>query len=126
MGKSALHHASKKARSNTRDTAQADIVALLVHGGACVEARDHNGCTALMFTVANGDEVAAKVLLDAKSNINVKDFEGHTPLDYAVNFGHSSVDKLLRECGAEDDISDSEGNMVPSKTSDSATGQKLK
>lgn len=127
--KSALHHASKKARSNTRDTAQADIVAMLVRGGAYVEARDHNGCTALMFTVANGDEVAARVLLDAKSNINVKDFEGHTPLDYAVNFGHSSVDQLLREHGAEADISDTEMSMVPLKTGDDVTasdGKKLK
>jgi len=106
--KSALHHACKKARSNPDDITQANIVSLLVRAGSYVEARDHNGCTSLMFAVANGDEVAAKVLLEANANVNVKDFEGHAPIDYAVNFGHEDVFPLLITFGAQREDSDAE------------------
>merc|ERR1712151_1241438 len=54
--KSAMHHASKRARKNRdtpNDSVQAEIVELLIKQKAYLEARDHNGCTALMFAVAN-------------------------------------------------------------------------
>jgi len=111
--KSALHHASKRIRNETDEAAQAEIVELLVAAGAYVEARDHNGCTALMFAVANGDDAATRTLLEAQANINVKDYEGHTPLDYAVNFGHEEVAVLLKSHGAEGEDSDRDYNAVP-------------
>merc|ERR1711870_3780 len=77
-----------------------EIVSMLFHAGAYIEARDHNGCTALMFAVANGDESVAATLVNCRANVNVKDFEGHMPLDYAMNFGHENLAKLLKDAGA--------------------------
>lgn len=100
--KSALHHASKWAkRVDCPDVepAQGDIVRMLLNAGAYMEARDHNGCTALMFSVANGEAYVTQELLRAMANVNVKDFEGHRPLDYAVNFEHTHIERMLREHG---------------------------
>jgi len=110
--KSALHHASKRTRRRRGELGdtQAEIVNLLLHAGAYIEGRDHNGCTALMFAVANGDDTVTRALLDARANVNVKDFEGHTPLDYTRNFGHDNLTKLLRSFGAMGEESDEENN----------------
>jgi len=107
--KSALHHASKRAKSRRTleyDAAQADIITTLLCCGACLEGRDHNGCTALMFAVANGDEAVTRSLLTAQANVNVQDFEGRMPLDYAQNFGHHKLATLLKAAGAEGHESD--------------------
>merc|ERR1711957_1020159 len=118
--KTALHHASKRARAR-RDSGyndvQAEIVSLLLEAGAFMEARDHNGCTALMFAVANGDTSVVKRLLTNAANPNTRDFEGHTPLDYAKNFGHQIMGDLLKNAGAIDDDSDNEEPGLPSPTS---------
>lgn len=101
--KSALHHASKRARrieGAAADMSQADIVRMLIEAGSLIEARDHNGCTALMFAVANGEHGVAKALVEASANVNVRDFEGHTPLDYASNLGHPELANFLRSEGA--------------------------
>jgi len=105
--KSALHHCAKRTQSQPSAQAktvstrlQADIVVLLIRHKAYIEARDHNGCTALMFAVANGDEAVVTTLLSNHANVNVRDFEGHTPLDYATNFGHTGLSKTLRSYGA--------------------------
>eukprot|EP00928_Gymnodinium_smaydae_P027335 TRINITY_DN21177_c0_g1_i2.p1 TRINITY_DN21177_c0_g1~~TRINITY_DN21177_c0_g1_i2.p1 ORF type:complete len:1189 (+),score=375.48 TRINITY_DN21177_c0_g1_i2:67-3633(+) len=114
--KSAMHHASKRARKRREgayDTVQAEIVHMLIQAKASIEARDHNGCTALMFAVANGDEGVAQVLLKAGANMNVRDFEGHTPLDYAANFGHTTLVTILRNAGAVADESEEEPPPTP-------------
>jgi len=98
--KSALHHAAKK--GSTQAAVQAQIVQLLVGAKACIEARDHNGCTPVMFASANGGASVVKALVDIHANINVMDFEGHTPLAYAKHFHHHEVAELLRIEGAED------------------------
>mmetsp|Transcript_94100 Transcript_94100/g.206089 ORF Transcript_94100/g.206089 Transcript_94100/m.206089 type:complete len:1250 (+) Transcript_94100:224-3973(+) len=100
--KCALHHASKRAQkpgASETDNIQGDIVNMLLDAGAYLEARDHNGCTALMFAVANGDIGVTRVLLKSQANVNVKDFEGHRPLDYAINFDHEDIAQLLIEAG---------------------------
>merc|ERR1711920_965640 len=83
------------------DRVQWRIIKRLIAAGSYIEGRDHNGCTPLMFTVANGDMEVAKVMLEARSNINAKDFEGHTPLDYASHFGHAELVKLIKDMGGE-------------------------
>merc|ERR1712217_716571 len=103
--KSALHHAAKRMRSSAEELEEnranaSDIVSMLLNAGAYIEARDHNGCTALMFAVANGDESVAATLVMSRANVNVKDFEGHMPLDYAMNFGHENLAQLLKDAGA--------------------------
>merc|ERR1712087_946123 len=53
------------------------------------------------FTVANGDVEVAKVMMEARANINAKDFEGHTPLDYASHFGHAELMQVIKDLGGE-------------------------
>jgi len=101
--KSALHHASKRAK--TRRTAQAfagtsdqsDVVVLLLQGRAQVDIQDDNGCTALMLAVASGDISVARSLLVARANVNSKDSEGQTSLDYAVSFEHADMVQMLKD-----------------------------
>lgn len=92
---------------------QAEIVQTLLTHGAYVEARDHNGCTALMFAAAAGNEHATSVLLP-HANVNCKDYEGHTPLEYTKNFGYPLVADLLRNAGAEseDEEDDTRSDLV--------------
>merc|ERR1712187_214156 len=73
------------------DASHGDLVSTLVNAKADIEARDHNGCTALMFAVANGDWVTTKALLDSGANPEVTDYEGHKPVDYAEQFGHPEL-----------------------------------
>merc|ERR1712228_506960 len=83
------------------DDGNVEIVSMLIDAGAYLEARDHNGCTPLMFAVANGHELVVKRLIQDQANLNVKDFEGHTCLDYAKNFGHDDLYQMLKKSGAQ-------------------------
>ncbi|CAK0837833.1 unnamed protein product [Prorocentrum cordatum] len=115
--KSALHHSCKRAKASSEDTVNVEIVSALIEADANKEARDHNGCTPLMFAVANGDQRVVQRLVTAQANLNVKDFEGHTCLDYATNFGHTELFVMLKQCGAvsglpedNDEPGEGEGN----------------
>merc|ERR1712151_826337 len=103
--KSALHHACKRQMDDGctkgADSVQCRIIKRLIAAGSYIEGRDHNGCTPLMFTVANGDVDVAKVMMEARANINAKDFEGHTPLDYASHFGHAELMQVIKDLGGE-------------------------
>lgn len=98
--RNALHHAARRStlrRGDQADVFQVQIVGLLLNRGIALEARDHNGCTALFFAVANGDEAVTKALLSAQANVNVCDYEGKSIFDYAWNFGHANLVDLLTE-----------------------------
>jgi len=113
--KTALHHACKRARNKRivqYNEVQADIVGLLLLHSATLEARDHNGSTALMFAVANGDDLVARRLIEAEANVNVRDFEGHTPLEYARTFNKPAMETLLLEAGAIAQEEDEDGEPV--------------
>merc|ERR1712217_662150 len=72
------------------------------------EARDQNGCTPLMFAVANGDEAVSRTLLVSEANVGAKDFEGRMPMDYAINFGHDKIVRMLRSAGGVSSNEDSQ------------------
>lgn len=125
--KTALHHASKRARKirgKLRDITQVAIVSALVYNGAHVEAVDHHGCTPLMFAVGNNDETLAKVLLDAGANVNSRDCEGHTPLDYAKHFGYHKLLGMLIAFGAEGEDDNAEHQDCETAPDDAATRDK--
>merc|ERR1739848_614525 len=94
--KSALHHVAKR-----RGYGQAEIAQLLLEKMARIEATDQNGCTPLMFSVANGDDAVCRTLIKHLADVNAKDVEGNGPLDYAKNFSQSVIGQLLRDAGAE-------------------------
>lgn len=47
--------------------------------------RDQNGCTPLMFAVANGNEAVSRRLILALADVNGYDFESQSGLGYAKN-----------------------------------------
>lgn len=99
--RTSLHHASKKAkRPQSNDAIQAEIIHLLIEHGAYIEARDQNGCTALMLACTNTDLVMTKMLIQYGASVNVADNDGYTPLDYAKRFCRDETVKFLRERGA--------------------------
>jgi len=103
--KGALHHACKRVkarRSEECDDVHSQIVGMLVDADAQLEARDHNGCTAIMFAIATGSEVVVQRLLTARAQVNVADYEGHTVLDYAVHLGQDRIANVLRAHNAKE------------------------
>jgi kinesin family member C2/C3 len=120
--KTALHHASKRPCA---DEGQAAIITMLLHAKAYLEARDHNGCTALMFAVANGSEAVARRLVQAQANVNAADYESHTCLDYAIQFNHPDLVQLLRKAGAVE-IKDEEEEEDAPEDNDKADVEDLK
>jgi len=99
--RTALHHAATRGKKASSKHAQTGIVRKLLTHGCSREARDHNGCTPLMFAVANGSEDVAQLMLEARANVNVADFEGLTPLDYAHKSGNEVLQKLLANAGGK-------------------------
>lgn len=98
--KTALHHAATRARKSPKNV-QTGIVRMLLQSNASLEARDHNGCTPLMFAVANGAEEIAQLLIESRANVNVADFEGLTPLDYGMSFGHEGLQRIIANAGGK-------------------------
>lgn len=89
---------------------EAKSMALLIMGGANVDAIDKAGKTALIHSVNGyGSDIhlLLQILLNAKANPNIKDNEGKTALMYAVR-GSSSIKSvsLLIDCGANLDLLD--------------------
>ncbi|CAL1139795.1 unnamed protein product [Cladocopium goreaui] len=94
--KTALHHAARHS--------QAEILRLLLNAGAMSEARDHNGCTALMFCAGTGNVAGLQVdapgtleaLLEKHANPCVEDYQGNSALSYAKDLNHGEiVEKLI-------------------------------
>eukprot|EP00930_Biecheleria_cincta_P021468 TRINITY_DN15907_c0_g1_i1.p1 TRINITY_DN15907_c0_g1~~TRINITY_DN15907_c0_g1_i1.p1 ORF type:complete len:682 (+),score=174.28 TRINITY_DN15907_c0_g1_i1:164-2209(+) len=101
--KTALHHAAKRAVNSPQDeNVSSQIVNTLLVCKAHLEARDHNGCTPLIFAVANGNEIVTKALMLANANVNASDTERHSCLSYAKQFGHQRILGVLEKAGARE------------------------
>ncbi|MCY4586920.1 MAG: ankyrin repeat domain-containing protein [Bryobacterales bacterium] len=61
-----------------------DIVKLLLDNGACVNARQHGGWTALHAAAMNGDQAMVDALLEAGADAGLKSDDGKTAADMAV------------------------------------------
>jgi ankyrin repeat protein len=88
-----------------------EVVELLVHKGADVNAKDNKiGWTPLHCAAGNGQEPVVKLLLDNNADVNAKDNKiGWTPLHFAAMKRHEAVVKLLVEKGAELESEDNKG-----------------
>eukprot|EP00435_Cladocopium_sp_Y103_P044222 s316_g12.t1 len=101
--KTALHHAARHS--------QAEILRLLLNAGAMSEARDHNGCTALMFCAGTGNVAGLKVLLEKHANPCVEDYQGNSALSYAKDLNQQEiVEKLMAAGEAQDEESSVQKN----------------
>lgn len=61
-----------------------DIVKLLLDNGACINARQHGGWTALHAAAMNGDQAMLDALLDAGADAGLKSDDGRTAADMAA------------------------------------------
>uniref|UniRef100_A0A0A9WC50 Ankyrin repeat and KH domain-containing protein 1 n=1 Tax=Lygus hesperus TaxID=30085 RepID=A0A0A9WC50_LYGHE len=77
-----------------------DIVRLLIHHGADVNAQSSSGNTPLMYACAGGHVEAVRVLLDNGANVEDHNENGHTPLMEAASAGHVPVAEILLARGA--------------------------
>jgi len=82
-----------------------ETVALLLAGGADVNAQDGDGQTPLHWAASNALNDVVNLLLERGADINARDKYGNTPLQEAKAYwsGHDSteIQELLRQRGGE-------------------------
>jgi ankyrin repeat protein len=93
------------------DRGRSDVVELLLQKGANPEG-DRETDTPLQRAVAHGSYAAAKALLDAGANPNVKSEYRDSPLFSAASHGSGDMIQALVEKGADVNAQNSTGNTV--------------
>ncbi len=83
------------------ETANVDIMKLLLTHNADVNATRNNGKTALIIAAGKGSAEIVKLLLDKGANPNLKSDEGRFALYYAIQSGNADISRLLIERGAD-------------------------
>ncbi|KAJ0029271.1 hypothetical protein NQD34_004268 [Periophthalmus magnuspinnatus] len=74
---------------------QAQLIDLLVHKGAPVNATDYHALTPLHLACQRGYQGVTLLLLHYKANTNAQDNNGNTPLHLACMYGHEDCVKAL-------------------------------
>ena len=76
------------------------MVRELLDRGANINARDHEGETALIRAAFWGHLAIVRLLLERGANANARTYEGWTPLMYAADSGHLAIVRELMNKGA--------------------------
>jgi ankyrin repeat protein len=81
----------------------AEVVRVLLEGGAKVNVQDGRGQTPLMAAVSseNQDPQVIKTLLAAGADVNAKDGNGDSVLDWARKVGSPAIIRMLEAAGAK-------------------------
>jgi ankyrin repeat protein len=93
----------------------AETVRQLLEKGADVEAKDHNGNTALLRAATRQDQEApgvVKALLEKRVNLEARDQNGSTPLIVAAEIDRTAVVRLLIDKGADVEAKDQNGETA--------------
>ena len=77
------------------------MVKSLLVGGSDVNARDHNGYTALIYAAQNGNEICIDYLLHTGADVNLRSNDGFTALVKAAENGHYKCVMALLRAGAK-------------------------
>ena len=89
-----------------------EVIKLLIDYGTNVNAKTHNGTTALIIAASNRDKDVVKLLLDSGANINAADNEGHTALMSASRRGSYELVDFLLLSGADVNAKDIDGRTA--------------
>src|SRR5258706_15161633 len=90
---------------------EADIVKVLLRGGANVNAKDMGGYTALLRALEKKNDAVAELLLTQPNlEVNAQGFSGMTALTWYVWSGIERNVKSLLERGANPNLSDADGD----------------
>jgi ankyrin repeat protein len=73
------------------------VARLLLEKGADVNAKTHDGHTALQLAAAKGHETVARLLLEKGADVNAETHDGDTALRLAARKGHKTVARLLTQ-----------------------------
>jgi len=79
-----------------------NVIPVLLHAGAKLEAKDQAGETPLHVAAQEGRVEAVTMLTQAGAEINAKDNQGYTPLKRAILYERPTVAALLRSMGAKE------------------------
>ena len=71
------------------------VVTLLLEAGACVNAIDAGGCTALHLAAQDGHHRIARLLLQHEATQDALDRQGRTASDLAREHSHARVTETL-------------------------------
>ncbi len=71
------------------------------------------GETALLAAAGNGNVATARMLLDAKADVNASRWNGDTPLMAAVNTGNLELVRLLAERGGKVNAAENRMGQTP-------------
>ena len=79
-----------------------NVIPVLLHAGAKLEAKDQAGETPLHVAAQEGRVEAATMLIQAGAKINAQDDKGYTPLKRAILYEQPAAAALLRSMGAKE------------------------
>ena len=80
------------------------VLQLLLNAGARVDARNHEGRTALLSAASAGARESVELLLDAKADVNAMDDKNTTALKYAVGREDVRTAEVLFAAGAQAEL----------------------
>ncbi len=81
--------------------AEAEVIDVLLQHGADAAARDHDGKTALMYSVERSDFIeTTSALLKLSADLSVRSKTGKTALCFAAENHNSEGIRLLKQAGA--------------------------
>jgi ankyrin repeat protein len=95
----ANYQSAKQTRKT--DDQRAPMVPILLDAGTPLDARDHDGWTALMWASWSGLTKTAEQLLSRNASLAPADKLGNTALMLAAERGHPEIVKMLLEDGAD-------------------------
>jgi ankyrin repeat protein len=90
-------------------TGDRELVEMFLSAGMDVNAKDKDGCTALMIASEKGDLGTAELLVRKGADVNARDIGGYTVLMYVAYNGNLDIAKLLIENKADVGAKDNDG-----------------
>ncbi len=85
------------------------MVEKLLEKEECIDEKDYNAYTPLMYAIDNGHKDVAKFLIEKGANIELRDAGGKTPLMLAILGKQFEIIDMLLDKGAELEAKDFEG-----------------